>query len=198
MQQMLRRLHRLSSNLGFGLGLQMMIGLPGDNHAKAIETARKIIDLNADETRIYPCLIIRDTQLHKMYEDGQYKPLTLEDAVQMSADLLLVFEANYVKVIRIGLHGSDELNSKSLVAGPLHPAFKTMVLSEIWNRKLGSYIGWPDTEHIVIDVPKQELNFAVGFNGLNRQTLKNRFKKVVFRANNQLKDREFRVSSAKA
>jgi histone acetyltransferase (RNA polymerase elongator complex component) len=183
----------LIKEFGFRLGLQMMIGLPGDDHSKAIETARKIIGLGSDETRIYPCLIVRDTKLHRMFENGQYSPLTLESAVQISADLLLLFEANQVKVIRIGLHASDDLNTKSFIAGPMHPAFKTMVLSEIWSRKLTSYIDWPDTRHIVIDVPKQELNFAVGFNGANKLALKNRYAKVMFRANKLLTTREFKV-----
>ncbi len=39
---------------GFELGLQMMIGLPGDTLEKSIKTATKIIEYGASNTRIYP------------------------------------------------------------------------------------------------------------------------------------------------
>jgi len=47
-------LNPLKKDFGFNLGLQMMIGLPLDTHQKAIETAKEIIRLGADNTRIYP------------------------------------------------------------------------------------------------------------------------------------------------
>ena len=77
---------------GFSLGLQMMIGLPGDTLGKSIFTAKKIIELGADNTRIYPALVIKDTKMEKMYAEGKYHPLSLEDAVRWSKELLLIFE----------------------------------------------------------------------------------------------------------
>ncbi len=50
---------------GFSLGLQMMIGLPGDTLESAIYTANRIVGLGADNTRIYPTLVIRDTVMEK-------------------------------------------------------------------------------------------------------------------------------------
>ena len=39
-----------------------------------------------------------------------------------------------VKVIGIGLHPSEGLiNGEELVAGPFHPSFRELVLTEIWN-----------------------------------------------------------------
>ena len=77
---------------GFSLGLQMMIGLPGDTLESAIYTANRIVELGADSTRIYPTLVIRDTVMEKMYHEERFKPLSLEEAVSWSKDLLLVFE----------------------------------------------------------------------------------------------------------
>lgn len=45
---------------GFELGLQMMIGLPGDTLEKAKHTAKKIVELGARNTRIYPTLVIKE------------------------------------------------------------------------------------------------------------------------------------------
>jgi len=61
---------------GFRLGLQMMIGLPGDSLDKAIFTAKKIIELRAVETRIYPCWSSAD-KMAEWYEQGTYKTLIL-------------------------------------------------------------------------------------------------------------------------
>ncbi len=184
---------KLIKQFGFNLGLQMMIGLPGDSPAKALETAKKIIALGANESRIYPCLVVRDTHLHKLYEQRNYRPLELDEAVSLTADLLLLFELNGVKVIRIGLHPSDDLKGRNLIAGPFHESFKELVLSEIWNRKFKSLLDWPQCEQIRIEVPPQELNFAVGYKGLNKNGLKNIYHKVLFKTNSNLSSRQFLV-----
>jgi histone acetyltransferase (RNA polymerase elongator complex component) len=44
---------------GFSLGLQMMIGLPGDTPERSVATAKKIAALGATETRIYPVIVIK-------------------------------------------------------------------------------------------------------------------------------------------
>ncbi len=119
---------------GFLLGLQMMIGLPGDTLESTIFTARRIIELGADNTRIYPTLVIRDTVLERMFKEGRFKPLTLDEAVSWSKELLLIFEKADVKVIKLGLHPSEGLLSgEELIAGPFHQSFRELVLTEIWS-----------------------------------------------------------------
>ncbi len=119
---------------GFSLGLQMMIGLPGDTLKSALFTANRIVELGADNTRIYPTLVIRDTVLEKMFRDGRFQPLSLEEAVLWSKELLLIFEKAGVRVIKLGLHPSEGLLSgEELVAGPFHQSFRELVLTEIWN-----------------------------------------------------------------
>jgi histone acetyltransferase (RNA polymerase elongator complex component) len=119
---------------GFSLGLQMMIGLPGDTPESAKFTAKRIIELGADNTRIYPTLVIRDTVLERMFRDGRFKPLSLSEAVGWSKELLLMFEKAGVKVIKLGLHPSEGLLSgDELIAGPFHQSFRELVLTEIWS-----------------------------------------------------------------
>jgi histone acetyltransferase (RNA polymerase elongator complex component) len=76
---------------GFNLGLQMMTGLPGDTPEKSIATARRIIQLGASCTRIYPTLVIRDTELAQQWRNGTYSPQSLDEAVELSATLLEIF-----------------------------------------------------------------------------------------------------------
>lgn len=164
---------------GFRLGLQMMIGLPGDNLAKAKETARRIIAAKADETRIYPCLVIAGTALEADYQMGFYQPLSLEEAVAWTAELTLLFEEAGVNIIRMGLHPSEELQGKNLIAGPFHPSFKELVMTNIW-KKLFEKTNWPEAKEITIFVPEKERNFAIGYQGSNRKALLQKYTKVRF------------------
>lgn len=118
---------RLILENGFKLGLQMMTGLPGDTPDKSIRTAKKIIQLGAENTRIYPTLVIKDTQLAELWHNGSYKPQSLEEAVTLTATLLEIFKEAGVKVIRVGLHPSKELlEGGELLAGPYHPNFRQL------------------------------------------------------------------------
>ena len=182
---------------GFRLGLQMMIGLPGDTLGKALATADKIIALGADNTRIYPTLVIKDTVLHRWYEEGKYRPLSLAEAVQWAKELLLKFEQAGVRVIRLGLHPSEGLLSgEELVAGPFHPSFRELVLTEIWHDLLSPLTENPPgfSAGAVIEVPARQLNYAIGYAGKNKKMLRSVFPEVRFCENKRLAGRAFVVS----
>ena len=56
-----RRACELIKKHQISLGLQMMLGLPGDTYEKALKTARDLISLKPDCVRIYPTLVVKDT-----------------------------------------------------------------------------------------------------------------------------------------
>ncbi len=164
-------------NEGITLGLQMMIGLPFDSFNDDLQTAKDIVQLGAKETRIYPCIVVKDTELEKLYNKGEYKPLSIEEAVERSATLYEYFNENDVKVLRIGLHTSDDLNGTAYVAGPYHPNFAEMVFSRLWGRKFDKMN--VDSDDFYIEVPENELNHAIGYKGENKKKLEERYKRVV-------------------
>ncbi len=124
---------KLLKNENFIVGIQLMLGLPGDSKNKCIDTVKKVIDLNPDFARIYPSLVIKDTQMEFMYRSGEYKPLTLSDAVDTCKEMLVLLESNRINVIRIGLQATDEMQmGKNIIAGPYHPSFRQLVESEIY------------------------------------------------------------------
>ena len=163
-------------NEGITLGLQMMIGLPFDSFENDMQTARDIVKLGAKETRIYPCIVVKDTELERLYRDGEYKPLSLDEAVEQSATLYEYFTDNEVKVLRMGLHTSDDLNGDAFVAGPYHKNFADMVFSKLWGRKFDKID--EKTEKIVVEVPEGQLNHAIGYKGENKKKLQERYKNV--------------------
>ena len=123
---------KLIKDANITLGLQMMIGLPGDNEEKDIKTAEEIIKLKPAMVRIYPSLVIKNTPMEKMYIDGQYKPLSLTEAVNISKKLLIMFRSENINVIRIGLQPTEEISPEhELVAGPYHPAFRELTESKL-------------------------------------------------------------------
>jgi len=175
---------------GLDLGLQMMLGLPGDTKEKAIHTAKKIIAFGANNTRIYPALVIKNTGLHSWYQKGQYTPLSLEEAVDWSADILPLFEDAGIIVQRVGLHPSEGLiKGEDLIAGPFHPSFKELVLTEIWKRQFAQIK--QSTESIQISVNPKEYNYAIGYQSTNKLMLQKTFKKVSFIKDPALKGRAF-------
>ncbi len=179
---------------GFDLGLQMMIGLPGDTLEKSLATARKIIKLGASNTRIYPTVVIKDTALDQWYKTGKYQPLTLDEAVEWVKEILPVFEKANVKVIRVGLHPSEGLLSgDELIAGPFHPSFRELVLTEIWWDLLKAIPFDISQREIEIHVPAAELNYVIGYGGKNRKRLLEKFERVNLIGNENLMSRQFKI-----
>jgi len=164
---------------GFDLGLQMMTGLPGDTPQKSEYTAKRIIDLGAKNTRIYPTLVVKDTDLEILWRSGDYEALTIEQAIEFSIKPYLLFEEAGVEIIRVGLHPSEGfLSGDDLLAGPFHVAFRELLLTEVWKRV---YLKIDCTEiknAITLVVPEDELQFAVGHGGSNKKMLRNKFRHV--------------------
>lgn len=190
-----RKAAALIKMAGFRLGLQMMIGLPGDNLEKSLATAREFITLGAEEVRIYPVVVIRNTPLERLYRLGKYQPLTISNAIEISAQLILLFEEHHILITRMGLHPSEELlRGDALVAGPWHPCFRELVYTHLWAEKFKTLLLSPESNDIIkITVPSTELNYAVGYKQQNKNTLKNIYRKVVFVPSNNLAGRTFYV-----
>jgi histone acetyltransferase (RNA polymerase elongator complex component) len=178
---------------GIKLGLQMMVGLPGDTKEKSLITAKKIIALNPDCVRIYPTLVVRNTPLEKLYHKGDYKALTLEEAIDWVAPILKLFIQNEINVIRVGLHPSEGFESgEKLIAGPYHPSFRELVMTRIWHEEFNCIEGKVNTD-ITITVPYSEYNNAIGYKANNKNLLKQKFKRLRFIRSHKLKGLEFHV-----
>lgn len=118
----------LIKEYGFELGLQIMTGLFGDSESSAIRTAQRVIEIAPDTVRIYPTIVLKDTDLAALYMDKIYMPQTLESAVDLASKLYIMFTKNNIKVIRLGLHSIEK---EAYLAGPWHPAFSELCLSRI-------------------------------------------------------------------
>ncbi|MCL1980672.1 MAG: radical SAM protein [Proteobacteria bacterium] len=112
------------------LGLQLMLGLPGENFRSLRHTAATVIRLRPDFVRIYPALVLRDSGLARLYRRGDYRPLSLGRALAWAVYLKKRFDCEGIGVVRMGLQPSVEL-AQALVAGPYHPAFGELVMARL-------------------------------------------------------------------
>lgn len=113
---------------GVTLSLQMMTGLPGDSFEKCLNTAKRFKELGAQETRIYPTVVLKGTYLEKMFLEGKYIPQSIQEAVEISAKLYRYFKNNNIEILRIGLPDGNDLR-ENYVAGAYHPSLGEMVIS---------------------------------------------------------------------
>ncbi len=122
----------LLKQIAVKIGVQVMVGLPGDNEESLMESTRKIAGLSPDFARIYPLMVLKGSMMEKWYIDGRYQPLNLVETVRMVKEMYKIFHLAGVDVIRMGLQASEMMEDPSMVlAGPWHPAFGHLVFSEI-------------------------------------------------------------------
>ena len=172
------------------LGLQMMTGLYGDSKEICMETLKKIIALKPDCVRIYPTLVLKDTYLEELFKCGEYTPQTLEEAVELCADVKERLDNENIQVIRIGLMASDNINPDSdVTAGPYHPSIGELVQSEIYFRKIIKHIN----KDAVILVNKRDISAFVGNKKCNVKKLYEKGFDVCFKADESVLAGEFKI-----
>ena len=160
-----KRASKLIRRYRFNLGHQIMVGLPESTKLDEIKTAKDLIKLKPKMVRIYPVLVIKGTKLEKELQIGEYKPLTVSQAVERCKELLYLFHKNKIQVIRVGLQNTQEItdpkNKESqVVAGPYHPAFGQLVDDSIWYDSIVDKIK-------KINVKVKEVKIKVNFADMN-------------------------------
>ncbi len=172
-----RRASRLIKKSGVKLILQMMTGLPGARDESDIETARQIIDLAPNGVRIYPTVIVKGTELYDMWESGAYTEHSVEDAVRVCADIVPMFEAMGIEIIRLGLNPSEELSGGAAVGGAYHPALGELVRARIMYKRASELLkGVPENSELTLTVGARYLSQLIGQKGENRARLCAKYK----------------------
>lgn len=166
---------KLIKDYGFKLGHQIMPGLYKDSFDKAIETGLESIKMNPDMVRIYPTLVIKDTKLEKLYKEGLYKPLSLDEAIEISSRLYMIYSYKKIPVIRIGLQPTENINEKKdVIAGPFHPSIRQLVETNIHKIYLEELINKYGLKNkIKIHISNRDISIIAG----NKKANKNYFYK---------------------
>lgn len=158
----------------FSIGLHLMVGLPEEQPEGIISTVEKVIRLSPHFVRIHPTLVVKDTELERMYRQGDYTPLTLEQAVEICKELSLRLIRSGIPVARIGLQSIPEMQkSGCIVAGPFHPALGELVASSIAYDRMQKLLAKRNGQgkRVVILVPERELSIFIGQHRQNLRRL---------------------------
>lgn len=167
---------RMLKDHGFKVGIQLMPGLPGDSRKTFLTTIKKVLAMKPHMARLYPALVIKGTGLARLYGEGAYQPFSLQDAVHVCVESVVLLEENGIPVIRIGLMSSPSLLEKGrIVSGPWHPAFGFLVRSAIHLKGITPDLPIPgEAAQIKLYAPKREISLVRGYknHGLQEIELK--------------------------
>ena len=130
---------------GFKVGYHMMPGLPSSNQKKDIKMFKEIFrneDFKPDQLKIYPCQVLKGSQLAHSFDKKEYAPYSAEDAKSLLLKILPIIP-RYCRVMRI----MREIPAPYLIAGISSIALrheiekefdkKNIRLKEIRSREIG-------------------------------------------------------------
>ena len=188
-----RQASALIKEYGFELGLQMMTGLYKSSFEKDLQTAREIIKLQPDTVRIYPTVVLKNTHLGDLFEKGEYIAPTAEESVPLCAELLQMFENEEIKVIKLGLHSSETVES-DMLGGGYHPAFRELCEGYIYLQKMLKKLDGKDKNcAYTIYVRDKDLSKAKGQQKRNEKALKNQGFSCIIKGKENLERYEIEV-----
>ena len=197
-----KKASKLIRRFGFILGHQMMVGLPESTRKDELDTAKDLIKLRPKIIRIYPVLVIKGTKLEEEYLLGEYEPLTVDQSVEISKNLLAIFNKKKIKVIRIGLQNTTEITdpnneSSQVIAGPYHPAFRQLVESALWYDVICNKIKRINIKikDVQIDANPYDLNNIIGHKKCNIKKIDEIYNtNLIIRANDKIKRGKFKIT----
>lgn len=131
----------LIKDYGFELGIQLMIGLPGDNLEKCIYSAKETVKIGPSIARLYPTIVLEDTPLYDMYKAGTFHALSTEEAVTITKEMYRILVAAGIRIIRVGLKSTDLISGSGsdrdrTQGHTYHPAFRQLVEGELAREEL--------------------------------------------------------------
>lgn len=139
---------------GFTVGIQLLPGLPGEDWHTLVNTAVAVGALKPDFVRIYPVLVIEDTELADDVRAGRYTPLSVDEAVKYSAFFKTYFEERGITVIRTGLQSTPDLDAGvGLVGGPYEPAMGELVTNYQWLQRILDVL----SDHVEAGLPMHSI-----------------------------------------
>lgn len=200
----------LIKEYGFELGIQLMIGLPGDSLESCLYSAGETVRVAPAIARLYPTIVLNDTKLFEMYRAGTYHPLTTEEAVAITKEMYKILYGAGINIIRVGLKSTDLISgsgddSDQTAGHTYHPAFRQLVEGEIAKESLEKQLAdlgiGAGSGPGCIAFASNGVSFSnmVGNGGCNRKYFAGKYPGTQFRfvRDDSLADMQFRASVVK-
>jgi histone acetyltransferase (RNA polymerase elongator complex component) len=166
-----RQAIRLLQSWGFIVGVQLLLGLPGETRRSFLRGVAEIARLHPDFVRLYPLLVVKGSGLAERYQQGLYRPLSLGLAVALTAAAHQRLSEKGVRVVRMGLQPCRSLDENYL-AGPYHPAFGELVRGRLVFKELRARLaGLRPGQHLQVHISHRDHGTVVGMSGVNLKRL---------------------------
>jgi histone acetyltransferase (RNA polymerase elongator complex component) len=147
------------------LSAQIMTGMYGENFFSFVGTVEAVLGVKPDYVRIYPCVVLKDTELYSLWQSGDHIPLPLAETLARCVYAYILFESAGIEVIRMGLQDAESMKSQ-IAAGDYHPATGDIVKTIA----VAIYIGLG--HNLLLD--RKYINMAYGYNGYNKDACEDR------------------------
>ncbi len=172
-----KKASKLIRRKGFILGYQIMVGLPESTMLDELNTARDLLKLKPKLVRIYPLVVIANSELANQYENEEFVPLTINQAVERCKELYYFFNKKKINQIHMGYKNADltmNLKNKQIIAGPYQKNFDQLVEDSIWYDSIVEKIKQFNVKVKEVEVRVNSANATnvVGFTNENLKKLK--------------------------
>jgi len=121
---------RKLKNAGFKVAFHLMLGLPGEGYEEDIKKFEEVFsneDYQPDELKIYPCEVIKGTELYRRYEEGNFDPISDDEAKERLKEILKNHIPPHVRIKRV----MRDIPSTEVDAGPQLTNMRQMALQEL-------------------------------------------------------------------
>ncbi len=88
------RLREASSKIN--ICIHLIEGLPGEDHAMMLESARRVALLHPEQVKLHCLTILKNTALASLYQSGSYTPITREEFIAVVCDSLELLPSDIV------------------------------------------------------------------------------------------------------
>lgn len=161
------------------LGFQLMVGLPDSTKIDEQESAKILARFRPNLIKIYPVIVVKGTEIEKYFNNEEYKPLTLPQAIERCKELIYIFNRKKIKAITVGninesLIDKNEKEKFRIIAGPNHKAFAQLVEDSIWYDSIVGKIKKYNSKvkEVKIEVHPSNVNNVIGYERENVKKIK--------------------------
>ena len=130
----------LLRNYGIDVVVHIMVGLPNENFEDLKNTIKFVNNIDIQGIKIHSTYVVKGTYLAKMYENGEYTPLTYEQYMDCLCYIITHLNPNIV------IHRISGDAPKELLIAPswdihkkwvMNGLFKRMNVEDLWQGKEG-------------------------------------------------------------
>jgi elongator complex protein 3 len=124
-----QRATQIAKDAGLKVVYHMMPGMPGSTPDKDLEVFKLIFDdasFRPDMIKVYPCLVIDGTKVHKWYQQGIYVPCSTEEATNLILQVKRIIP-RWVRIMRV----QRDIPARLIVAGVKRSNLRQLVNQQL-------------------------------------------------------------------